>query len=369
MAETRQLYPGGNTCYGFYSFYDQIIPPDARRIMIIKGGPGVGKSSFMRSIAEEMGQRGFDAELLQCSSDNGSLDGVVFPQIQVAMIDGTAPHIVDPKNPGCVDEIIHLGDFWHEEGMLRGKEAVLTLNQEVGRLFARAYRFLRAAKEIREAQVQLSQAGFDAGRANILAEMLIEEFLGGKPVALTPGGSRRLFASAITPMGPDNHLETVFGRAKKLTVIKGRPGSGRSTLLGKVARAAVERGLAAEEYYCGFDPQRLEHLLLPETGIGFITVNEYHHFGEESADRTVEMDGCLAREVLLGYERAAEDGRRLFDELLDRAVACIKLAKETHDRMEQYYIPNMDFAAIDRLRGEILARILRYAETAKVKAM
>ena len=48
----------------------------------------------MRSIAAEMGQRGFDAELLQCSSDNGSLDGVVFPQIQVAMIDGTAPQRV-----------------------------------------------------------------------------------------------------------------------------------------------------------------------------------------------------------------------------------------------------------------------------------
>ena len=50
----------------------------------------MGKSSFMRKIAEEMFGRGYDAELMQCSSDNGSLDGVIFPEIGVALIDGTA---------------------------------------------------------------------------------------------------------------------------------------------------------------------------------------------------------------------------------------------------------------------------------------
>lgn len=47
----------------------------------------------------------------------------------------TAPHVVDPKNPGAVDEIIHLGDFWDEEKMRENKEAVLKSNARVGRLF------------------------------------------------------------------------------------------------------------------------------------------------------------------------------------------------------------------------------------------
>jgi Cdc6-like AAA superfamily ATPase len=90
----KKVFPGCNTSQGFYSFYDYIIPPDATRILIIKGGPGVGKSTFMRHIAEAMVERGFDAEYHCCSSVNGSLDGVVFPQIGVALIDGTAPHRV-----------------------------------------------------------------------------------------------------------------------------------------------------------------------------------------------------------------------------------------------------------------------------------
>ena len=49
-----KVFPGGNTALGFYSFYDHIIEPDAARIFVIKGGPGVGKSTFMRYIGEAM---------------------------------------------------------------------------------------------------------------------------------------------------------------------------------------------------------------------------------------------------------------------------------------------------------------------------
>ena len=40
MAKGRliKVFPGGNTAYGFYSFYDHIIEPDAARIFVIKGG-------------------------------------------------------------------------------------------------------------------------------------------------------------------------------------------------------------------------------------------------------------------------------------------------------------------------------------------
>ena len=48
------------------------------------------------------------------------------------------------------------------------------------------------------------------------------------------------------------------------------------------------------------------------------------------------------------------------------AVRCIVRAKKEHDRLESYYIPNMDFKKIDALRDEtvsythLLMRILRF---------
>lgn len=146
----KHVFPGGNTSLGFFSYYDHLTPPDATRVFILKGGPGVGKSSFMRKIGEEMRSRGFDIEHHHCSSDNDSLDGVVIPAAGVALLDGTAPHVVDPVNPGAVSEIIHLGDYWNEAKLRAAREQILAVNRRLGRLFATAYSQLAEAKVIRD---------------------------------------------------------------------------------------------------------------------------------------------------------------------------------------------------------------------------
>ena len=64
----RKMFPGSNSAYGFYSFYDQIIEDNATRIFVIKGGPGVGKSTFMQNIARELIKKGRDAEFHCCSA-------------------------------------------------------------------------------------------------------------------------------------------------------------------------------------------------------------------------------------------------------------------------------------------------------------
>ncbi|MCT4593371.1 MAG: ATPase [Anaeromicrobium sp.] len=88
----KRVFPGGNTGDGFYSYYDHIIDASSNRKYVIKGGPGVGKSSFMKKIGYEMVDLGYDVEFHQCSSDNNSLDGLVIPKLKVAFLDGTAPH-------------------------------------------------------------------------------------------------------------------------------------------------------------------------------------------------------------------------------------------------------------------------------------
>ena len=49
QGKSRDLFPGGNTSLGFFSYYNNIISQEeANRIFVIKGGPGVGKSTFMK---------------------------------------------------------------------------------------------------------------------------------------------------------------------------------------------------------------------------------------------------------------------------------------------------------------------------------
>ena len=126
--KVRNLYPGGNTPHGFYSYYNYILPQrKAEKIFCIKGGPGTGKSTLMKRIGRYFVDRGEDVDFLWCSSDPDSLDGILIRGRRAAVLDGTAPHIVDPVTPGAVDEIINLGQFWDEEKLKGSRWEIMRL--------------------------------------------------------------------------------------------------------------------------------------------------------------------------------------------------------------------------------------------------
>ncbi|MFZ5989059.1 MAG: PRK06851 family protein [Bacillota bacterium] len=363
--KVRHMFPGGNTSQGFFSYYDYILSQEeATRIISIKGGPGVGKSTFMKKIGNEMIDRGYDVEFMHCSSDNNSLDGVVIPAIKVALIDGTAPHVVDPKNPGAVDEIIHLGDFWNEEGMRENREAILKYNKEVGRTFARAYRYIKAAYPLYEDNSVITGWCIDSAKVNATGVKLVDELFKDTKIAAMEGKDRRLFASAITPNGLVNYLSTVLD-TDKVYVLEGKPGTGTEKVLEKVKTAAVERGFNVESYYCALNPLRLEHLVIADLDVSLTTSCEYHDACVD-AYATINLNEYIDESMQDEYQDILEANKSNFDSLLDMAVKTIAKAKALHDDMEAYYIPNMDFEAVQRCWESTMARIFQYAEESKL---
>lgn len=358
----KRVFPGNNTPLGFYSFYHEILPPDATRVFVIKGGPGVGKSTFMQNIARDLFAMGFDTEIHHCSSDNDSIDGVVFPELGVGVIDGTWPHVVDPRAPGVVDEIIWLGQFWDEEAMKPHKHDILALQKELETLFARAYRYLKAAQVVYEEWESINTKAMDFGKANLLAQRVIEENFSSMPVARRAGHKRHLFASAITPDGMVNYLDTIVGNCPRRYVVEGDPGTGKSYLLDKVATAAVERGLYVELYHCPLNPQKIEHVLVPEMGLALTKSIEPHTFVPGPNDTIVDMNQCLDMDLVEKHYPAVIRASESFSSLFQTAIHWIREAKSRHDALERYYTPHVDFDGIDGLRRKIVEKILDYAK-------
>jgi GTPase SAR1 family protein len=356
----RHMFAGGNTPTGFYSYYQYIAPAASERIFIIKGGPGVGKSTLMRRIGQEMQDRGYDIEYFHCSADNQSLDGVRIPALAVALIDGTAPHVVDPKNPGAVDEIINLGEFWEEREIRAHKHDILTLGARISRLYRRAYRFLAAAKYVYDDVEALNQEGFNAGRANEMAAALIAGIFGLRPVSSAVGHMRRLFAGAITAEGPVHYLASLTDSCERKYVVSGSPGTGKSTLVEKVVTAAVERGYDVEAFHCPFAPEKIEHAVIPALRTAVITSTPPHIYSPPAA-QTINMDACRAATRHAEVE-ATEEQMQLFHQLFQQAVGYLRQAKALHDQLETYYAPHMNFAGVEAARQKLMARILAEAE-------
>ena len=277
----KKVFPGGNTSQGFYSYYHYMIAPNATRIFCIKGGPGVGKSTFMKYIGEKMVELGYDVEHHCCSSDNNSLDGVVIPAIGVALLDGTAPHVVDPKNPGVVDEIIHLGDFWNEEKMVENKDAVLKSNARVGRLFKIAYNQLAEAKAIKNELDSYYAEAINMGGVNGIIHSIAEDILedvmeDGKLQFEKEPKDRHLFATAFTPKGQAHYLDTILDGIKKLYFITGDASAIGSEVVGTIADAMHMHGLDTEVYHCAFEPTAVDLVIIPELKIAVLKIIQHH---------------------------------------------------------------------------------------------
>ena len=364
----KRVFPGNNTPRGFFSYYDYILPKDATRIFVIKGGPGVGKSTFMSNIAKDMVELGFDAEIHHCSADNDSIDGVVFPAIGVGILDGTWPHVVDPRIPGAVDEIIWMGEFWDEEAVRSHKQEIIAAQKGVESVFNRAYRYLRAAQIVYEDWEATNVEALDFGKANMMAQEVIDANFGAIPVSPRPGIERKLFASAITPDGMVNYLNTIVAPCPRRYVVQGDPGTGKSFLLEKVRRAALDRGFFTEVYYCPLNPDKVEHVVVKDLGLAFTKSIEPHTYVPGPSDVIIDMNECRDEGVLKAHQPQIQRARGEFTRLFDLAIFYIGQAKQYHDAMERYYAPNMDFAGIDRLREKTLRRILGYAEEVQGQA-
>lgn len=362
-AAVRHVFPGGNTGQGFHSFYEHIAGPEIRRIFVIKGGPGVGKSTFMRSIADELTRRGVPVELHHCSSDNRSLDGVVAPSAGVALIDGTAPHVLDPRHPGAIDTIVHLGDFWDEPAMLGEREAILAATREVGRLFRRAYGYLHAAKLFHD---QWEAAYRDSGAVdypglNRIAEALGNELFAGRPSLARGARDRHLFASAITPDGVRHYFDSLFGPVSRRVILTGPPGTGKTTIVRYLAELALFRGYDVEVFHDSLDPTRFDHVFIPALEAAVINAAEPHLYPSRPGDRVVDTGAFVTQTLLTPFLGEMETARVFYEEALAAAVDHLHRAKEVHDELERHYVPHMDFAAVETKRREVLARVLAEA--------
>ena len=59
----EKFFAAANTENGFYSLFDDVFSPESfRRIYILKGGPGTGKSTLMGNIGLIAQSKGYDAK-------------------------------------------------------------------------------------------------------------------------------------------------------------------------------------------------------------------------------------------------------------------------------------------------------------------
>ena len=170
-----RYFLGGNTAEGFYSLYDGFCSGEEDFLYVIKGGPGCGKSSFMKKIGKACEEMGLDVQYVICSGDPESLDGVYISALHTGFVDGTSPHTVEVKLPGAGGMYLDLGQFYDDAALRPERERIEELNRRYKACYQEAYAALCGAKRLHDALEAVYNPHVDFAGVYALAEKHIEK--------------------------------------------------------------------------------------------------------------------------------------------------------------------------------------------------
>lgn len=351
-----RFFLGANSPQGFYSLYNQLIDPaKANAIYILKGGPGCGKSSLMRRVAQHAEEAGETVEYIHCSGDPGSLDAIVLPMHKTAIVDGTAPHVVEPVYPGAVESYVNLGDCYDHTALSDIRHQIMACMSGYKDCYKRAYRCLMAAAEIAEDMRSILTTQWLESKASKRADGIL-----GREIRKRGSGSGQVtqrFLDAVSHQGTLTYYETADTLCKRIYVLEDSFGLSHS-LLAHLLTGATSAGYDVIACPSPMAPDRLMHLLIPELSLAFLSALP----GSDSHKhpyRRIRMDAMADPELTRRNKARLRFSRKIFSALMDEAVESLAQAKSMHDDLEALYNPHVDFEKVYRMADQLAEQILK----------
>ena len=349
-----KFFLAANSCEGFVSrFEDCYNINEDISAYIIKGGAGCGKSTLMKYAAAKCRDKGFLPELLLCSSDPDSLDGV-FLKDKFVMLDGTLPHPVEPKLTGVSETLLDTGRFLNTALLKKKAEEIRYISAKNKAEHKTAARYIKAAGEMLKDSFSLQEKYLKRQKALAFADSLYKANLPKKQNK--NGKIAYRFLSGITPKGVIFLSSTIEKLSDKQIIISDKNGAAANLILNRILERAAGSGYDIIAVPSAFFPlSRIEHIIIPELRLAFCTENDYIHIKSDARRihaRRFEENGFSSHRARLNFNKKAAK------ELLICACETLQKAKQSHDNLEAFYIKAMDFDEYNKYAAKTLGKLL-----------
>ena len=342
------FFAAANTEGGFSTLFDEIFSPSVlSRIYILKGGPGTGKSTLMKSIAFAAEAMGEDVEYYYCSSDTDSLDGIILRARKTAVIDGTAPHVKDPLYPGAVERIVNLGDAFDATGLEQQSEILKLLAEKKHRAYRAAYRYLSAAGALLHQRDETVGEAFLYAKARAAAERLTLRFSCSEK-----GEISRRYLSAIGIKGI-RHLDTLEQAAKTRIAITNPFGLGYA-FMNLLYAALLRMGVCATVCYAPPVSTHIEAICIMSEGVLFYLADD-----AEMADKRVNVLRFADKDTLAMHRAQLRRLEKGIAQMITGAVTSFANAGAFHAGAEEIYGRYVDFSKVDGMRDRLIREIFK----------
>ncbi len=349
----RYVITSSYTGQGFTTFIPELLE-GLRKVYILKGAPGSGKSTFIRMLGEMLRDQGYDIEFWVSALDPVKPDGVYVAQLDMAVVNGSLPRAIDPRYPGR-DEMIDLSEFW-DKGLIESRiQEIVEKVDETFAIRSRVCKLLDEAGRIRSVNRQLLRNKLNKERIEQLTRRLCREILS------CPSGEKHYFASALTAEGRVSYINELSENCRKRYILHGPPGSGKSKVIRAVAGEAKKMGFYLEYYHCGLEPAFIDMLIIRNLQIALIVAGELD-FTTKPRDILIDMSDCFDQFDADQWLLETSESTRNVESLLDKAQQELGELDSQNRQVKKIFSTAMDFERLNKKIDEILRAFTRQHE-------
>jgi hypothetical protein len=348
----RSFFAASNSRRGFTSYYEACFRHKVDRLLCIKGGPGTGKSTLMRRVANEAERRGWRAEYYCCSSDADSLDAILLygKGQSLGLLDATLPHAFEPGLPGVEEEILDLGQFWDGSCLTEKKEEIIRLNRQKSEGYRMAYRYLAGVGEMSDVLRDVVVPTLDEGRLCRTVNRLLRDC----PSHQGDGNIQIGLCDSIGMRGRVR-LDTYLSLGERVCLVEDYYDSAYH-LMRLLSDEAYARGMRARVSYHPILSDEVDALYLPDGKTVFFAcaaedVEDCRALAPHA--RVISMRRLVHREAFAHVRGQVRYADRLREGLLGGAEEALARVSEAHDALERLYGAAMDFVAVERYTKEL----------------
>lgn len=356
MAAIHNYFLGALSPTGFSSFFEQLVDNDfALRTYILKAGPGCGKSSLMRRIADRIIAAGHDFEMIHCASDPLSLDGLICRDLNFAIVDGTAPHVLEPSIPAAKQKVVSLYHCIDNKQITASFGKLRPLFDLNAQYLARAKRFIAAAGSLH----------YDIERtaANALIPEKVARYAKNLAAKTFPKKSEKRgtetlrLSCAYTPAGIIDFTESNYSNCLHTHIFEDRFAAYAHLILDNIRDLALAGGCAivtSRSAMSAYD--KIDAVYIP--ALDTVFAHSSYISGVSIANAHVVRDQRFYNTEIIGAcQKRLNFCKKATVELLDEACSLLSDAKRVHDDIEEYYKSSVDFVKVREQEKEICTDI------------
>lgn len=284
MKKITYYYGAGSTSKGFKPLYNSIFQ-GLDRIYSLNGGSNTFKTEILKELIDEY-SKNFNVEVIVSSIDCNEREGVIIREKNIGIINGT------PLHEEMKLELANIKDIDLDELLDKNKineDVIDSLKEEFKECMRNANNEFKKALKIHDYWEDIYFPYLNFNTANNLTDKIINLLTSEYIKKDGIGKIVDRYLGASTPRGANDYVPSITEGVKRY-FIKGRPGTGKSTMLKKIAKAVSEYGYDVEVYACGFDPDSRDMVISRELNFAiFDSTAPHEYFPSKEDDEIIDV--------------------------------------------------------------------------------